>query len=100
MLTVANALADVKGWPATVSRVQLTVVDHPLARARLSRMRDERTDNANFRAALRDLTQMLMYEATRDLAVSEEPIQTPVTGTTGFRVAAPPLIVPVLRAGL
>jgi uracil phosphoribosyltransferase len=84
----------------TVSRVQLTVVDHPLARARLSRMRDERTDNANFRAALRDLTQMLMYEATRDLTVAEEPITTPVTGTTGYRVAAPPLIVPVLRAGL
>jgi uracil phosphoribosyltransferase len=63
-------------------------------------MRDERTDNANFRAALRDLTQMLMYEATRDLAVSEAPIRTPVTGTTGYSVAAPPLIVPVLRAGL
>jgi uracil phosphoribosyltransferase len=86
--------------PDTVARVQLTVVDHPLARARLSRMRDERTDNANFRAALRDLTQMLMYEATRDLAVAEEPIQTPVTATTGYRVSAPPLIVPVLRAGL
>jgi uracil phosphoribosyltransferase len=84
----------------TVSRVQLTVVDHPLARARLSRMRDERTDNANFRAALRDLTQMLMYEATRDLAVAEAPIRTPVTGTIGYTVAAPPLIVPVLRAGL
>ena len=84
----------------TVSRVQLTVVDHPLARARLSRMRDERTDNANFRAALRDLTQMLMYEATRDLKLREEPIRTPVTGTTGYDVAEPPLIVPVLRAGL
>jgi uracil phosphoribosyltransferase len=84
----------------TVSRVQLTVVDHPLARARLSRMRDERTDNANFRAALRDLTQMLMYEATRDLTLAEEPISTPVTATTGYRLAAPPLIVPVLRAGL
>jgi uracil phosphoribosyltransferase len=83
-----------------VSRVQLTVVDHPIARARLSRMRDERTDNANFRAALRDLTQMLMYEATRDLQLVEEPINTPVTATTGYRVAAPPLIVPVLRAGL
>jgi uracil phosphoribosyltransferase len=83
-----------------VSRVQLTVVDHPLARARLSRMRDERTDNANFRAALRDLTQMLMYEATRDLTVSETPIRTPVSGTTGYTVAEPPLIVPVLRAGL
>jgi uracil phosphoribosyltransferase len=83
-----------------VSRVQLTVVDHPLARARLTRMRDERTDNAMFRAALRELTQMLVYEATRDLTIAEEPIQTPVTETTGFRLAAPPLIVPVLRAGL
>jgi uracil phosphoribosyltransferase len=85
---------------ATVSRVQLTVVDHPLARARLSRMRDERTDNAAFRAALRELTQMLVYEATRDLAIAEDPIKTPVTATTGYRLAAPPLIVPVLRAGL
>jgi uracil phosphoribosyltransferase len=84
----------------TVARVQLTVVDHPLARARLSRMRDQRTDNAAFRAALRELTQMLVYEATRDLAVAEEPITTPVTATTGYRLAAPPLIVPVLRAGL
>ena len=80
--------------------VQLTVVDHPIARARLSRMRDERTDNAAFRAALRELTQMLVYEATRDLAVAEEPITTPVTSTIGYRLAAPPLIVPVLRAGL
>ena len=89
-----------RGRAATVSAVQLTVVDHPLARARLSRMRDERTDNANFRAALRDLTQMLVYEATRDLELAEEPISTPVTATTGYRIAAAPLIVPVLRAGL
>ncbi len=80
--------------------VQLTVVDHPIARARLSRMRDERTDNATFRAALRELTQMLVYEATRDHEVAEEPITTPGTDTIGFRLAAPPLIVPVLRAGL
>ena len=91
---------SVTPWPATVSRVQLTVVDHPLARARLTRMRDERTDNAAFRAALAELTQMLVYEATRDLPIAEEPITTPVTGTTGYRLAAPPLIVPVLRAGL
>ena len=80
--------------------MQLTVVDHPLARARLSRMRDERTDNAAFRAALRELTQMLVYEATRELSVAEETIRTPVVETTGYRLAAPPLIVPVLRAGL
>src|SRR3712207_9383388 len=43
---------------------------------------------------------MLVYEATRDLPVAEEPITTPVTTTTGYRLAAPPLIVPLLRAGL
>ncbi|MEU2347410.1 uracil phosphoribosyltransferase [Modestobacter sp. NPDC049651] len=80
--------------------MQLTVVDHPLARARLSRMRDERSDNATFRAALHDLTEFLVYEATRDLELAEEPITTPVVETTGYRLAAPPLIVPVLRAGL
>ena len=74
---------------ATVHAVQLTVVDHPLARARLSRMRDERTDNAAFRAALRELTQMLVYEATRELALAEETISTPVVQSTGYRLAAP-----------
>src|SRR5690349_20885621 len=63
-------------------------------------MRDERTDNAAFRAALRELTQMLVYEATRELELGEEPITTPVTSATGYRIARPPLIVPVLRAGL
>ena len=88
------------GGAATVSRVQLTVVDHPLARARLTKMRDERTDNATFRAALRDLTLMLIYEATRDAPLATAPLHTPVARTTGYRLAAPPLLVPVLRAGL
>ena len=46
--------------------MEVRVVDHPLAAARLTALRDERTDNAAFRAALRDLTVMLVYEATRD----------------------------------
>ncbi|WP_308252966.1 uracil phosphoribosyltransferase [Pseudonocardia sp. ICBG601] len=52
------------------------VVDHPLVRARLSTMRDARTDNATFRAALRELTLMLVYEATRAAPL------TPRTGST------------------
>ncbi|HET6259957.1 MAG TPA: uracil phosphoribosyltransferase, partial [Pseudonocardia sp.] len=46
--------------------MDVQVVDHPLAKARLSELRDARTDNPTFRAALRDLTLMLIYEATRD----------------------------------
>lgn len=76
------------------------VVDHPLAAARLTTLRDEHTGNAAFRAALRDLTLMLVYEATRDIATEPAPVRTPMADTTGARVANPPLLVPVLRAGL
>ncbi|MBV9515657.1 MAG: uracil phosphoribosyltransferase [Mycobacteriaceae bacterium] len=80
--------------------MEVHVVDHPLAAARLTSLRDERTDNAVFRAALRDLTLMLVYEATRDLPTSEVAVRTPLAETTGCRLANPPLLVPVLRAGL
>ena len=35
--------------------MDVCVIDHPLAAARLTTLRDERTDNAGFRGALRDL---------------------------------------------
>lgn len=80
--------------------MDVRVVDHPLAAARLTTLRDERTNNAAFRAALRDLTLMLVYEATRDAPSEQIPVRTPVTDTVGSRLANPPLLVPVLRAGL
>jgi uracil phosphoribosyltransferase len=80
--------------------VHTLVVDHPLAAARLTTLRDARTDSATFRAALRELTIMLVYEATRGAATQAYAIHTPVARTEGTRLAAPPLLVPVLRAGL
>jgi len=80
--------------------MDVLVIDHPLAKARLTTMRDARTDNAAFRAALQELTVMLVYEATRDLTLAEQRIHTPVAQTTGFFLGNPPLLVPVLRAGL
>jgi len=80
--------------------VDVHVIDHPLAQARLTAMRDARTDSASFRAALHELTTMLVYEAARSFPVERYPVQTPVTGTQGTRLANPPLLVPVLRAGL
>ncbi|HEY3504184.1 MAG TPA: uracil phosphoribosyltransferase [Actinocatenispora sp.] len=80
--------------------MDVTVVDHPLAAARLTAMRDVLTEPGAFRAALRELTTMLVYEATRTLPVERYDINTPVSPTEGVRVAVPPLLVPVLRAGL
>jgi uracil phosphoribosyltransferase len=83
-----------------MAAVSITVVDHPLAQARLTVVRNSETESATFRAALHELTTMLVYEATRRLPVDHYPVQTPVGMGDGVRVATPPLLVPVLRAGL
>jgi len=80
--------------------VDVYVVDHPLAAVRLTALRDARTDNAAFRSALADLTLMLVYEATRHASRETVDVRTPLAETTGTRLATPPLLVAVLRAGL
>ncbi|GAA4694890.1 uracil phosphoribosyltransferase [Phytohabitans rumicis] len=80
--------------------MDVLVVDHPLAQSRLTAMRDARTDSAAFRAALHELTTMLVYEAARSLEIERFTVETPVAPTEGTRLANPPLLVPVLRAGL
>lgn len=77
-----------------------TVVDHPLAQQLLTRLRDERTDMAAFRQTADTLSQLLVYEASRSLATEAVEITTPMGPTTGVRIGRPPVVVPVLRAGL
>ncbi|WIM87765.1 uracil phosphoribosyltransferase [Candidatus Mycobacterium wuenschmannii] len=80
--------------------MDVRVVDHPLAAIRLTTLRDANTDSATFRAALSELTLMLVYEATRGLARENISVRTPLAETTGARLATPPLLVAVLRAGM
>jgi uracil phosphoribosyltransferase len=80
--------------------MDVTVVDHPLAAQLLTRLRDSTTDRAGFRRAMDDLSGILVYEATRDLSVETFEVTTPMGPAVGTRLAEPPLVVPVLRAGL
>lgn len=80
--------------------MDVRVVDHPLAAGRLSTLRDQRTGHAVFRAALRDLTLMLVYEATREAPRVQVAVRTPLADAVGVQLAGTPLLVPVLRAGL
>ncbi len=80
--------------------MQVTVVDHPLAAQLLTRLREKATDRAGFRRAMDDLSGILVYEASRNIEVEAYDIETPMGPTTGTRLARPPLVVPVLRAGL
>lgn len=77
------------------------VVDHPLVAHKLTALRDESTDSPTFRRLADELVTLLAYEATRDVRVEPYEITTPVSPTTGVRLASPkPLVVPILRAGL
>jgi uracil phosphoribosyltransferase len=80
--------------------MQVTVVDHPLAAQLLTRLREVGTDRAGFRRAMDDLSGILVYEATRGIEVEAVAIETPIGPTQGTRLSRPPLVVPVLRAGL
>lgn len=80
--------------------MDLTIVEHPLAADRLATLRDAETPAAEFRAALHELSVFLLYEALADCAVAQIDVETPLGPTTGEVIADPPVLVPVLRAGL
>jgi uracil phosphoribosyltransferase len=79
----------------------VTVVDHPVVAAKLTALRDVETDTPTFRRLVDDLVTLLAYEATRSVPVEKIEITTPITTTTGVTLTSPPpLVVPVLRAGV
>lgn len=80
--------------------MQIHVVEHPLVKHILTRLRDVETEPAQFRALARQLTFLLAIEATRDLPLREHTVQTPLEPTTGYSLAQPIVAVPILRAGL
>ena len=80
--------------------MKVHVVEHPLAAERLTRIRERGTERPEFRQVLHELSEFLVYEATRDQMVTPVDIDTPMGPTAGVRLADVPLVVPVMRAGL
>ena len=79
----------------------VTVVDHPLVQHKLSLMRNRDTSTAQFRRLLREISTLLCYEVTRDLALEPVRIETPVQPTEAVRLAGKKLVLaPILRAGV
>ncbi|BAM02040.1 MULTISPECIES: uracil phosphoribosyltransferase [Caldilinea] len=76
------------------------VSSHPLAQHKLTLLRRRETEPKKFREVIGELAMMLIYEASQDLAVRVEPIETPLTATQGSVMAEKIGFVPILRAGL
>ena len=77
-----------------------TVVDHPVVQDRLTRLRHVDTDRSRFRHALHEVARLVVYESLRDLPVTPITVPTPLTEAQGATVTEPPMLVPILRAGL
>ncbi|MDY6056055.1 uracil phosphoribosyltransferase [Micrococcus sp.] len=81
--------------------MRVHVVDHPLVAHKLTVLRNRDTPSMIFRQLTEELVMLLAYEATRDVAVEQVEVQTPVAAAVGRTLARPrPLVVPILRAGL
>jgi uracil phosphoribosyltransferase len=78
----------------------LTIVDHPLVRHKLSLMRKRDTSTSKFRLLMREISLLLAYEATRDLALEDTEIETPLETARLPVLAGKKLcLVSILRAG-
>jgi uracil phosphoribosyltransferase len=67
---------------------------------RLALLRDRTTAPPGFRRALRELAQMLFFEAASDLPTEAWALQTPLADSSGVRLSVSLGLAPILRAGL
>ncbi|MGH3015062.1 MAG: uracil phosphoribosyltransferase [Gaiellaceae bacterium] len=85
----------------TVATQRVTVVDHPLVQHKLGLLRDQETPTQMFRQLVNEVTLLLTYEATKELATEDVEIETPLERTTVPRISGKKVAVcPILRAGV
>lgn len=76
------------------------VPNHALIAHKLTRLRDVNTPSPLFKQLTKEITQILISEATADLPTIDDCRETPLTAFTGKSLAQKIGIVPILRAGL
>ncbi len=85
---------------ASIMNQHVTLVDHPLVQHKLSIMRDKETSTGQFRQLLREISQFLAYEITRELPVENQAIETPMGPMNAPMLRGKKLaLISILRAG-
>jgi len=78
----------------------VTLVDHPLIKHKLTLMRDKETSSAVFRQLLREISTLLTYEVLRDIPITTKEIETPMQYMQAPVLAGKKLaFISILRAG-
>jgi uracil phosphoribosyltransferase len=85
----------------TVATQRVVEVTHPLVQHKLGLLRDTATPTQMFRQLVNEVTLLLTYEATKDLATEEVEISTPLERMTVQKISGKKVAVcPILRAGV
>ncbi len=79
---------------------QVHVSQHPLVLHKLALLRDVATEPPAFRQLVRELAQMLFFQACEDLPLEDREVQTPLVSCVGKQISSTLGLVPILRAGL
>tara|TARA_R110002096_G_scaffold16106_26_gene55166 strand:- start:137 stop:781 length:645 start_codon:yes stop_codon:yes gene_type:complete len=78
----------------------LHVIDHPLIKTRMAKLRAVGTTPGEFRDHLGTIGRLMAYRVTEDLPLTELEVETPLEVMTGHQPARPVVVVSILRAGL
>ena len=65
-----------------ITNKNVCVVNHPMVQHKLTLMRDKCTSSSSFRALLNEISTLMAYEVTRDLAMQDIEIETPLEKMT------------------
>ncbi|WP_295149050.1 uracil phosphoribosyltransferase [uncultured Campylobacter sp.] len=76
------------------------LVSHPLIEHKLAILRDASTPTFQFRMLVDEISHLMIFEATRDLALKNVSVQTPVAQAQAKKLATKVMICPILRAAL
>lgn len=80
---------------------KLHIMDHPLIQHKLKFLRDKNTGSKEFREIVAEISELMCYEATRDLTLTKVEIETPISKTMANVISGRKLaFVPILRAGM
>ena len=80
---------------------KVMIMDHPLIQHKIGIIRRQETGSKDFRQLISEIAMLMCYEATRDLKLTDEEIETPISKMTAKELAGKKLaVVPILRAGL
>ncbi|MCI7065193.1 MAG: uracil phosphoribosyltransferase [Candidatus Enterosoma sp.] len=90
-----NTNMEIKDYP------NVTLLNHPLLKHKISILRDEKTPTSEFRQVVKEIAMMEGYEALKDVETKEVLIKTPIEETKQPVVEGKKLcFVPILRAGM